>query len=269
MIIQKVGDCVKKNLLKEVRTEPYDIVLADGLWHIPHFHKEFEIIFVIEGEVIAHADRNEIRIFSGDVFISFPNQIHFFENSVTGKYGVFIFSTDIIFGEKDLYFDNIPENNVIHLKKDDELYKDFTELIKVKETKNKDIITVGIMNYCFGKLLNKITLKPRLKTDNFTLQNIINYCTLNFASSLSLDDVAQSLHLSKYYVSYLFNNKLGIGFNDFLNSLRIKASCDFLAQTDKNMSDISQEVGFGSIRSFNRVFTRIMGVTPSEYRKNR
>ena len=37
MIIQKVGDCVKKNLLKEVRTEPYDIVLADGLWHIPHF----------------------------------------------------------------------------------------------------------------------------------------------------------------------------------------------------------------------------------------
>ena len=112
-------------------------------------------------------------------------------------------------------------------------------------------------------------LNPRLKTENLTLQNIINYCTLNLSSNLSLDDLAQSLHLSKYYVSYLFNNKLKISFNNYINSLRVNAACDLLAETDKNMVDISQEVGFGSIRSFNRAFTGVMGVTPTVYRKNK
>ena len=121
----------------------------------------------------------------------------------------------------------------------------------------------------FGEVLNGVELKPRVKTDNFTLQNILNYCTLNFNFELTLDDVADGLHLSKYYISHLFNKKLGIGFNAYLNRLRVNKSCDLLENTDKKIVDIVQEAGFNSIRSFNRAFTQIMNMTPSDYRKSK
>ncbi len=260
---------MKKELLKEEKAGPYDLHWVESLFPMPHLHNNIELILVIEGSAIAHADSNDMQISTGDLFISFPNQVHYYENSTIGEYGLFIFATDTIFGKKEVIFDNIPENNVIRLNSEDELYKNLIELLNVKEKENREILTAGLINVCFGKLLERIKLKPRLKTDNFTLQNILNYCSLNFTSDLSLDDVAQSLHLSKYYISYLFNNKLGIGFNNYINSLRVEAVCDLLKESDKNMADISQEAGFSSIRSFNRAFTQMMGITPSEYRKTR
>ena len=258
---------MKKNLLKEEKTEPYEIFLTEWLTPIPHIHKEIEIVLVIDGKAVAHADREEIPISSGDLFVSFPNQVHYYENSSVGKYGVYIISIDTLFCKKDVMLDNIPENITIRLGKDDELYKQFLELLNVKKTSNKDIITGGLINLCFGKLLDRVKLKPRLKTENSALESIINYCTLNFNSNLSLDELADSMHLSKYYVSYLFNNKLKISFNNYINTLRVKAACDMLTETDKNMADISLETGFGSIRSFNRAFTQIMNLTPTAYRK--
>ncbi len=258
---------MKKKLFKEEKTGPYEIFLVKSLSSLPHLHKDIEIILVIDGKAVAHADHEEMPISSGDLFISFPNQVHYYEDSAIGEYGLYIFPADTVFGKKDIMLDNIPQNGVIHLKKDDELYKLFFELLNVKQTENKDIITVGLINLCFGKVLDKVKLKPRLKTENSILENIINYCTLNFNTNLSLDELADSMHLSKYYVSYLFNNKLKISFNNYINTLRVKAACDLMVETDKNMADISLETGFGSIRSFNRAFSQIMNITPTAYRK--
>ena len=50
--------------------------------------------------------------------------------------------------------------------------------------------------------------------------------------------------------------------------LRVSAACELLLETRGRIADISEEVGFGSIRSFNRAFLKIMGRTPKEYREN-
>ena len=73
--------------------------------------------------------------------------------------------------------------------------------------------------------------------------------------------------MSKYHISHLFNNKLGISFNTYINTLRINTACDLLEETDKKTTDISEEIGFGSIRSFNRAFLQIMDMSPLQYRK--
>ena len=80
--------------------------------------------------------------------------------------------------------------------------------------------------------------------------------------------MAEGLHLSRCYISHLFNRKLSLGFNDYINMLRVQDACTQLLETDKKIADISEEVGFGSIRSFNRAFKNITGLTPLEYRAN-
>ena len=114
---------MKKILFKEEKKGPYDIFEDNTLSPLPHLHNNIELILVINGSAIAHADRSDIPISTGDLFVSFPNQVHYYENSSFGDYGIFIFATDTIFGKKELIFDNIPENNVIHLDAQDELYK--------------------------------------------------------------------------------------------------------------------------------------------------
>jgi transcriptional regulator GlxA family with amidase domain len=62
------------------------------------------------------------------------------------------------------------------------------------------------------------------------------------------------------------NEKLGLSFVTYLNTLRIHNACDLLEDTDKKMAEISADVGFGSIRSFNRAFQTAMNMSPSDYR---
>ena len=62
------------------------------------------------------------------------------------------------------------------------------------------------------------------------------------------------------------SNKLHIGFNDYINSLRVSNACKHLLKTDLSITEISEIVGFNTLRTFNRAFVKQMGITPSDYR---
>ena len=232
----------------------------------PHLHKELEIIYVVKGKCIAFVENKPNEICQGDIFISFPNQIHYYEKSVAGEYKVIIFSPNVIFKHKQFLYDNTPRKNVIHTEK----YPEIKELIEKLYNYDGDfelILQAGILNEIIATLLPELELKESLNIDNSSIRSIINYCSVNYASPLTLEEVAQQVHLNKYYISHLINKKMGISFNGYINSLRIKEACDLLEGTDKHTSEISEEIGFGSIRSFNRAFLKIMNETPGEYKK--
>jgi AraC-like DNA-binding protein len=79
----------------------------------------------------------------------------------------------------------------------------------------------------------------------------------------------RDLHISKYYISHVMSQKLNIGFNDYVNSLRISSACRLLRKSDRSITEISELVGFNTLRTFNRAFFKQMGVTPSDYRLRR
>ena len=65
------------------------------------------------------------------------------------------------------------------------------------------------------------------------------------------------------------SSKLKMGFNDYINSLRISNACKQLLKTDASVTEISESVGFNTLRTFNRAFMKQMGMTPSEYRRQK
>ena len=82
----------------------------------------------------------------------------------------------------------------------------------------------------------------------------------------ALELLEKELHISKYYVSHVMHEKLNVGFNEYVNSLRVSNACIYLLKTDMSITEISDAVGFNSIRTFNRAFAKQMKVSPSEYR---
>jgi YesN/AraC family two-component response regulator len=69
------------------------------------------------------------------------------------------------------------------------------------------------------------------------------------------------------YVSKLFKKKVQIGFNGYVNILRINEGKRLLKNTTKSITEIAGEVGFSCVRSFNRSFFSVTGKSPSDYRK--
>ncbi len=259
---------MKNDVVYENRTKLVEVWEEDYLKPIPHLHKELEIIYVVNGESHLFIDHNFETISDGDLFICFPNQVHCYEKSNTGLYYLVTVIPDLCFGIKDILCDNVPKNNVLKLDKNDEIIKVLRNAVLYKDD-YKETYQVGLINHALALILPKLSLSPRIKSNDATLQNVVNYCSLNFNRELTLDDIADSLHLSKYHISHLLNKKLGISFTGYINLLRINNSCDLLSKTNKSIASISEEVGFGSIRSFNRVFSQIMNMTPCDYRKRR
>jgi len=92
------------------------------------------------------------------------------------------------------------------------------------------------------------------------------YMENHYASDLSLVTVAESVGLSTVYVSKLFKQATGETFTDCLTRIRIDNAKRLLRDPRYKIYEISEQVGYQNLKHFYKLFKRIAGVTPSEYR---
>jgi AraC-like DNA-binding protein/ligand-binding sensor protein len=83
---------------------------------------------------------------------------------------------------------------------------------------------------------------------------------------LSLGQVAKAANMSSYYFCKMFKKIVGINFTDYVARVRIEKSKNLLLNPNLRVSEIAFEVGFQSLTHFNRVFKKILGQSPTEYR---
>lgn len=89
-------------------------------------------------------------------------------------------------------------------------------------------------------------------------------------TNLTLDKIADELHLSKSHLSRIINSELQIGFTDYVNTLRVEEAKNYLLHPDFSnytLEAIGLEAGFNSKSAFYSSFKKITGLTPSEFKK--
>lgn len=92
------------------------------------------------------------------------------------------------------------------------------------------------------------------------------YVAEHYMENLSLADVAEKVGISSGYLSTMFSQNLSMGFVDYLNQVRIERACSYLEQGYWKTYEIAYKVGFRDEKYFSRVFKRIKGISPKEYR---
>lgn len=96
----------------------------------------------------------------------------------------------------------------------------------------------------------------------------LNYIHQNFHLNLSLENVAQQVYISPYYLSHLFKEELGITFVEYLTKVRIEEAKKLLKTTSLSIVAIASEVGYEDASYFSKVFKKNMGISPNQFRKN-
>ena len=280
----------KRSVFFEQRTVEISFRSAEngspaGLTCSPHLHRELELVYLRSGRVEAFADATRVELGPGDVFLSFPNQIHHYRSfDRKESYILFIIKPNLIPDYLELFLHGLPAspliagagdspriNTLLYLLLDAEKRKkepdDGTEVFPSKGDLDKR--RRGYLLALFAELLPRMEISMLPGGEGTSLRAIIDYCTAHFAENLSLSTLERELHLNKYYISHLFSSKLGLRFNDYVNSLRINEACRLLLGSDHSVTDVSEAVGFNTLRTFNRAFTKQMGVSPTEYRRGK
>lgn len=97
---------------------------------------------------------------------------------------------------------------------------------------------------------------------------VYEYLEENYDKDITLDALANKLNISRSYLSTYFKEKTGDYFVDYVNLVRINKAKVLLLQPDIRIQDAAQSAGYQNINSFNRMFKKLTGFTPSEFRKN-
>ena len=89
----------------------------------------------------------------------------------------------------------------------------------------------------------------------------------SFTESITLDDLAEHLNISKYHLSRSFPERIGCGLNAYINSLRADHAAMLLASTKISVTQVGFDSGFESSSTFFRTFKELYGTSPKQYRK--
>ncbi|WP_027625700.1 response regulator transcription factor [Clostridium lundense] len=147
-------------------------------------------------------------------------------------------------------------------------------LIKLKSFKDME----SICNYAYTVLtltfleipeINVKTKKDdalRLKCSNKILEPALKYIEENYGEQILLEDVANISNLSLYYFSKLFKKEMGMNFTAYVTKYKIEKAKSMLKNTDIPIVNIASDLGYYECGYFTKVFKKIEGITPTEYR---
>ncbi|MEC0090028.1 AraC family transcriptional regulator [Paenibacillus macquariensis] len=98
-------------------------------------------------------------------------------------------------------------------------------------------------------------------------EKIMNWLERHYSEEISLDTLADFLHVSKSYVSRIFKQETGATLTDYILARRIRQACVILITSNKGIEQISIEVGMNNFPYFCQSFKKLVGMTPMKYRK--
>lgn len=253
---------------KDLSTKVY-YEYGDNLTFEAHLHNQLELVYMIDGRSKAMVDWKECIIGAGDALIVFPNQVHQYKKIDKEYYFISIFSPDFCPEFENIFKQKIPVSPIVNLGETDKILSVIKCIVKADEEKKAfyDNIIKGYFLVLLSYLFRTMDFEDIKTSDGNTIKAILNYCTENYTKDLQLETISHALHISKYYISHLFSEKLHIGFNEYIGMLRISEACRLLELQKMSITEIAYNVGFNSARTLNRLFLKYIGMTPRQYKK--
>lgn len=232
-----------------------------------HAQGEIEFGVMLGGSCRFICEGTQTTLQAGDVFFAFPNQPHRYEDSRdVDAFLLIVPVKPYLSPYYNILLKQVPEYPVLHSGQYD------TSILAIVNSAFSDLSTAaepvmqGYLMVIFGKLLEFLRLRQRQGGTDEALRRILEYLNEHYRENLTRNNIAKAVGYNESYVSHLFSQTMGTSLPEYVHAMRIDDACRLLMETDLTAAQIASELGFASIRNFNRIFLKRIGKTPIQYR---
>lgn len=253
-----------------------------------HWHPEIEITYVQKGTMCYKVNHMVYHLKEGDIVFNNSGALHSgtMENQKGCAYIPVTFDSRLIYGffqstVNSKYVDPVIQDSMlpaICIDQSEPWHKPFREyLLRIidLDEKKPDFYELDIticLQSMWRLLLEHITYEPQTSRENSLeydrIKKILSYIEENYQNKITLNDIAGHIHLCESECTRLFKRHMNTTLFAFLQEYRIERSLEFL-QADQPVSAVADKAGFSDPNYYSKVFAKIKGCSPREYRKHR
>jgi AraC-like DNA-binding protein len=261
---------------------------ATETFHMPfHSHEFIELAYVAEGKGFHYIDDEVQRIHKGQLHIIPIGVNHVFRPTSTDALKDPLIVYNCIFTEKLIvslipfitdksiaeFMAGLSKSSLLYYSLFDTegtieklfqaLYREYTLPLNGSSTYLNTLLIQLIVT--FYRLKHDRTRAAPNKPTRF--HQVLHYMEQQYAEGITLSDLTDRFQWSERHFQRLFKQHTEQTFNHYLQNIRIQKSCEFLRSSQLTIHRIAESVGYKDIHTFNKLFKRIVGSTPSSYRR--
>ena len=253
-----------------------------------HWHPEIEITYVRKGTMCYKVNNLVYHLKEGDIVFNNSGALHSgtMENQEDCTYIPVTFDPRLIYGFfqstiNSKYVDPVIQDSLlpaICIDQSEPWHRPFREyLLRIiaLDEKKPDFYELDIticLQSMWRLLLEHITYEPQASQENSLeydrIRKILSYIEDNYQNKITLNDIAGHIHLCESECTRLFKRHMNTTLFAFLQEYRIERSLEVL-QAGEPVSAVADKAGFSDPNYYSKVFTKIKGCSPREYRKHR
>lgn len=229
-----------------------------------HFHSQIELYFIDEGEMEVTVNNHRSFLKKGQMSVALSYDAHAYKTPEYSRSSVLIIPS---FMCKD-FGDVVKDKAVISpfIFDTDIVAKIKQYIAELIEPEINSIKLSGLLHLILGTILDVLYFENSQKpADKDLASQILFFINENYKNELALADIAANFGYSVSYISRYFKDSFNIGFNQYLNILRLKTALQLMNENQYSITYCATESGFSSMRTFYRVFSDEFGCSPREY----
>lgn len=273
----------EKNILNN--KFPFELWVADSIEYCPHWHKGIEVVYVLEGSTKVGLNNEIYTLNDKDILVISGGDVHYFlTQNKSGKMVIFQFELSII----DIYESTLSDRRLLcplirnetidleYINIHKKLEKQILALLKEYDNKLEGY-RMALKARVYDLMLILLRYTPTMQYSSMErtkqlirlerLEKVFLYVEENYDRTITIDDVSKIANYSTYHFTRFFKNTSGMTFGQYLSNFRIKKAEKYLMNKEYNITEIAYICGFNSIKTFNRLFKKTKGLSPTEYRK--
>lgn len=243
-----------------------------GDWNsVPHTHSCTKVFYCVDGRGQFNVEGKMLDVAPDDMVIVNPRTLHTelsyqanpLEYIVLGIEGI-----EILFEQKDRGYTMLKCSSVR-----EELLSLMKMLLREIDAREDgcEMVCQDLTEVLLVKIVRMASVSLRLTappSESKECAAAKRYIDENYSESITLDKLAEIAHVNKYYLSHSFKNEYNFSPIDYLMKRRITEAKALLTSTDFSLTQIAEQIGFGSLPYFSKCFRKVEGTSPNEYRKS-
>ncbi len=162
-------------------------------------------------------------------------------------------------------------NLIVNISNQTAFIDEFEQLLATRNKSyqlNSFILAANIIKKMFALFTVNSNAKPEQFKQDFNLSKVTGFMEENISQKINLQQIADSLKLSKFYFAKKFLQHTGVSPIRYFLELKIKHACKLLDESNISVKDVALKIGYDDPYYFSRLFKKIMGLSPTQYRQS-